>query len=152
MANNETIYRGEQECYNYLLKITGAVDGRSAFLGELPPMHEAYMFGISGGPDPSYADGAKSCTWGSWIVAGELVGNYKERKDAQLIWGALLDGLPAGLNVQNADDFNRVQTFRLDSQPSLTVEYLRMANGGDDNVYRVWQLRADFQIVLNSVT
>ena len=150
MADNDFIYHGERECYNHLLTITGTKDGQSAFLGELPPMHEAFYFAVNGGPDPSYADGAKSCSWGSYLLSGELVGNYKERKDAQRVMGAIMNGLPSGMNQQNSDSFQRVQTFRLDGIPNLTVEYLTMANGGKDTTYRVWQLSAVFQVVINT--
>lgn len=149
-AANETLIHGERECYNYILKITGAIDGQSAFVGELPPMHEAFMFALNGGPDPSYADGTHTSSWCSWILAGELLGNYKEREDALRLWGALLEGMPAGLNhSRNAADFTYTQTLRLDAQPNLTVEYLRLPNGGD-KVYRVWQLSAIFQAVINN--
>lgn len=149
---DESIWRGELECYNYLLKITGTKDGQNAFLGELPAVTEAFMFSVNGGPDPSYADGTHESSFGSWLLAGEMIAVFKDRKDAMLLWGKMLEGLPAGLNhSRNASNFNCTQVFRLDGMPNLTVDYRELANGGKGKVYRMWLLTAAFQIVVNNV-
>lgn len=144
--------QAEQQCFNYLLSITGAKAEQSAFLASVPPLHDAYMFAINGGPDPEYAHCTGAASFNAWILSAELLGQYPEREDALSLVGQLIEGLPAGCNhPRNSDSFESVQTFRLSSIPTVDLQYKELTNGGKTTRYALWEVQASFEVVANNV-
>lgn len=148
----ETWIQGEIECFTYLLDITGTKEGQSAFRGKMPPLHDAFMFALNGGPNPEYSQGCNPESFPAWIFNAELLGQYQEREDALRVAGHLIEDLNVGTTLKSADQFESVQVFRLNGGlPDVSLTYKKLANGGDE-LYPVWELTASFFVVVDNIT
>ena len=144
--------QAEQQCFAYLLSITGATAQQNAFLGALPPETDAWMFQINGGPDPEYAHCTGAASFYAWMFGADLLGQYPEREQALDLVGKIIEGMPAGCNhSRNSNSFETVQTFRLNAIPTVDLQYKELTNGGKDRRYGLWEVRASFDVVANNI-
>ncbi len=149
----------ERACFNFLIDILDGREGKNAFLGDALPAYELniWAFQLAGGPtqDQNYQRATPAT---SWLVNGQLMGQFEKRETAQEAAGQIMLNMPAyknGDNAQSCSQANRgippnVNFFEMTEFPSLDSRPLSVDSRKDVEI-TVWMLFMPFRCQFSNV-
>ena len=141
---------GERACFNYLLTLLDATEGKDGFLAAIPEgTVNVWSFALDGGPDAVLARGCGAYKPASWEMDAIFNAAFANREDAINVVGLIMESLPAGKNHGAKGDVAArpipyVQTLQVTRPPSVVSQWARLANSNQPHLVTLvtWQLKA----------
>jgi hypothetical protein len=131
----------ERTCFKFLLDKCGGAEGRTAFLGYLPPVPNAWAINTGGGPG---GDELETTDPDGIHLDVEVVGRFTKRATAQEFW---LAAITAQILEGTETGSENVRLFRMrdGAAPALEMVAIQLAN----QEHKTWIYQISFGMELH---